>query len=89
MNKQTAAEWLSNQAYELFEQYSEGKFDRIALNKLMLEATVKAKAMEKEQMDKVAEDWWNEGASYIHDGRRKYESFQHYYLEIYGGEDKS
>jgi hypothetical protein len=48
--KQTAVEWFSNQAYALFEHYSEGKFDRITLNKLMLEETVKAKAMEKEQM---------------------------------------
>ena len=47
----TAVEWFSNQAYELFEQYSEGKFDRITLNKLMLEANVKAKEMEKEQIE--------------------------------------
>jgi hypothetical protein len=46
----TSVEWLSNQAYELFEQYSEGNFDRITLNKLMLEATKKAKEMEKEQI---------------------------------------
>jgi hypothetical protein len=47
---QTAVEWFSNQAYELFEQYSEGNFDRITLNKLMFEATNKAKDMEKEQI---------------------------------------
>jgi ABC-type amino acid transport substrate-binding protein len=46
--QQTAVEWFSNQAHELFEQYSEGKFDRITLNKLMLQATAKAKEMEKE-----------------------------------------
>lgn len=45
----SSVEWLSNQAYELFEQYSEGRFDRITLNKLMLQATEKAKKMEKEQ----------------------------------------
>ncbi len=44
-----------------------------------------AKAMEKEQMDKVAGDWWNEGASYMHDGKRKYESFEQYYNETYKG----
>jgi hypothetical protein len=48
--KKTAVEWLSNQAYELFEQYSEGNFDRIQLNKLMVDATNKAKEMEKEQI---------------------------------------
>lgn len=52
--KQTAVEWFSNQAYELFEQYSEGKFDRIKLNKLMLEATDKAKEMEREQTIRFA-----------------------------------
>ena len=48
--KQTSVESFSNTAYELFEQYSEGKFDRITLNKLMFEATNKAKEMEKEQI---------------------------------------
>jgi hypothetical protein len=46
--QQTAVEWFSNQAHELFEQYSEGNFDRITLNKLMLQATAKAKEMDKE-----------------------------------------
>ena len=46
--QQTAVECFSNQAHELFEQYSEGNFDRITLNKLMLEATAKAKEMDKE-----------------------------------------
>ena len=44
---------------------------------------LQAKEMEKEQMDKVAGDWWNEGASYMHDGRRKYESFEQYYNETF------
>ena len=49
-NKQSSVEWLSNQAYELFEQYSEGNFDRITLNNLMLKATEQAKAMHKEEI---------------------------------------
>ena len=48
--KQTAVEQFSNKVYELFEQYSEGKFDRITLNKLMLKETEQAKEMEKEQI---------------------------------------
>jgi hypothetical protein len=44
----SSVKWLSNQTYELFEQYSEGNFDRITLNRLVLEATEKAKEMEKE-----------------------------------------
>ena len=45
--RQMPVDWLSNQSYELFEQYSEGRFDRITLNKLMLEATDKAREMYK------------------------------------------
>lgn len=41
-----SVEWFSNQVYELFEQYSEGNFDRITLNKLVLKATEQAKAIE-------------------------------------------
>jgi hypothetical protein len=48
--KQTSVEWFSNQCYELFEQYSEGKFDRITLNKSMVDATEKAKEIEKKQI---------------------------------------
>lgn len=58
--KYTTVEWLSNQTYELFEQYSEGRIDRIQLNKLMVNATNKAKEMEKEQIIKA----FDEGQEY-------------------------
>ena len=48
-----SVEWFSNQVYELFEQYSEGNFDRITLNKLVLKATEQAKAMHKEEIRKA------------------------------------
>ena len=83
-----SVEWFSNQVYELFEQYSEGNFDRITLNKLVLKATEQAKAMHKEEIEKVSEDWWNEGASYMYDGQRKYNSFEQYYNETYGGNNE-
>jgi hypothetical protein len=53
--KQTAVDWFSNQSYELFEQYSEGKFDRRTLNSSILSSTDKAKDMEKEQ-NKITEN---------------------------------
>ena len=62
--KHTAIEWLSNQAYELFEQYSEGKFDRIQLNKLMVDATNKAKKMEKEYVKDLQEQIALKDAAY-------------------------
>ena len=56
----TVVERFSNQTYELFEQYTEGKFDRIQLNKLMVDATNKAKEMEKAQIIKA----FDEGQEY-------------------------
>ena len=43
------------------------------------------KAMYKDEIEKVSEDWWNEGASYMYDGQRKYNSFEQYYNETFGG----
>jgi len=79
--KWTAVDWFSNQSYELFEQYSEGKFDRIQLNKLMLVATDKAKEMEKEQM---SESWYN-GHYYDYNTEEiPNDIFEQYYNETYG-----
>jgi len=70
--QQTAVEWLMDNVY-------------IDPNPELYAKFQQAKEMEKEQMDKVAGDWWNEGASYMHDGGRRYESFEQYYEETYGG----
>jgi hypothetical protein len=83
--QQTAVEWLSNRAYELFEQYSEGKFDRITLNKLMLEATEQAKEMEKGQMIDFADNFWFHCVN--KDGSMKITPEQ-YYNKTYGGNDE-
>jgi hypothetical protein len=77
--KQTALEWLHEQLLKILID------NQIQQTDYLFE---QAKAMEKGQMDKVAGDWWNEGASDMHDGRRKYESFQHYYNETYEGKDE-
>ena len=77
--KQSSIEWLANQSYELFEQYSEGNFDRINLNKLMLKATEQAKAMHKEEITKTYDDA-------IMKGRQ--EDGNEYYNETYGGDNE-
>ena len=81
----SSVEWLSNKAYELFEQYSEGIFDRITLNKLMVEATDKAKKMDKEQhattWDKAMDNLDARGGNIV----RAYADFDEYYNETYGG----
>jgi hypothetical protein len=82
--QQTSVDWLSNRAYELFEQYSEGNFDRITLNKLMFEATNKAKEMEKEQIINAFEQGENNSVDYFNPENRIKES-EHYYNETYGG----
>jgi hypothetical protein len=79
--KQMSVEWLSNQAYVLFEQYSEGRFDRITLNKLMVEATDDAKEMHKEE---IAEAYWN-GSDGIEDKTSMLKMGEQYYNETYGG----
>ena len=74
-NKQTAVEWL------------EIEIDNKDMGEVPMwiyDFIQQAKQMEKEQMDKVAGDWWNEGASYMHDGKREYGSFEQYYNETYG-----
>jgi hypothetical protein len=80
---QTAVGWFSNQAYELFEQYSEGNFDRITLNKLMLEATNKAKEMEKQRIIKACDAGFDTANLFIED--MKYNSAEDYYEKTYGG----
>ena len=42
---------------------------------------MEAKEMEKQQIDETCADWWNEGASYMYDGKRNYLSFEQYYNE--------
>ena len=78
----TAVEWLSNRAYELFEEYSEGKIDRITLNKLMVEATDQAKEMEKEQIIEFTDNFWFHCVN--RDGSIKITPEQ-YYEQTYGG----
>jgi hypothetical protein len=87
--KQTAVEWLVEQ----FENHRATFFklndkEERVITLAGRNVVEQAKAMEKEQMDKVAGDWWNEGASYMHDGGRKYESFEQYYEQTYGGNNE-
>lgn len=87
--QQTAVEWFSNQAYELFEQYSEGNFDRITLNKLMFEATNKAKEMEKQKTKRS----WVMGLIVNLENPFDYNFYEPlaeaYYNETYGGKNEN
>jgi hypothetical protein len=78
----SSVEWLSNQAYILFEQYSEGKFDRITLNKLMFEATDKAKEMHKEEIIQA----WKKGDGQFDKVSNKMSL--EYYEKTYGGNNE-
>jgi hypothetical protein len=74
--KQTSVEWLVEQ----LEQH----YTSIDIKNTVV--FQQAKAMEKEQMDKVSEDWWVEACSYMDANKRIYESFEQYYNETYGKE---
>jgi hypothetical protein len=69
MSKQTAVNWLQD-LFEEQDYLTEQDFEQ-------------AKKIEKQQMDKIAGDFWNEGASYMRDGFRKYESFEDYYEQTF------
>jgi hypothetical protein len=70
--QQTAVEWL-------FEQIPA----EWSSSKSAFDAYQQAKQMEKEQMDKVALDWWNAACLYVHNGERKYAHFEQYYNETF------
>ena len=86
-NKQSSVEWLSNQTYELFEQYSEGNFDRITLNKLVLKATEQAKAMHKEEIIEAFDEGQEYEYQYHIDLTPKFYS-ETYYNETFGGNNE-
>ena len=65
--KQSSIEWFSNQSYELFEQYSEGNFNRTILNKLMVEATEQAKEMHKQEIIAAKDDGYNDAEQYYNE----------------------
>ena len=83
----SAVEWCANQSYELFEQYSEGKIDRITLNKMMVKATEQAKEMEKQQIEDACESGFSDGILYSSGEQWLYESPEQYYNETYGKKD--
>ena len=84
-NKQSSVEWYAKQEDELFTSYQKGFLNTARYILLKHRFLEQAKAMHKEEIEKVSEDWWNEGASYMYDGQRKYNSFEQYYNETFGG----
>jgi hypothetical protein len=85
--KQTAVEWYAEQSMRLELERAKGN---ISINEMLNQLSnvlEKAKAMEKEQHDKTAEEWWKEGAHYMESGgRAKWESFEQYYNETFKSE---
>ena len=82
--QQTAVDLLSNRAYELFEKYSEGKFDRIKLNKLMLFATNQAKQMHK---DEIVDAYKQAQVLVVLDDTKRAEQFYYETYESNGSDD--
>jgi hypothetical protein len=78
MKKQTAVEWLVEDLNQKIDFIPMDKWDMIR------DIVHQALAMEKEQMDKVSEDWFVEGCSHMKDNKRIYQSFEQYYNQTYG-----
>lgn len=79
---QTAVEWLVNELKT--SKHYQRVINEVNQSSTQIKDVInQAKEMEKEQMDKVSEDWWVEGCAYMKDGKRIYESFEHYYNETY------
>ena len=80
--KQTAVEWLEMQ---IGSKIADANI-RISAVKFY-DLINQAKEMEKEQHDKTAEEWWQEGACYMESGgKAKWESFEQYYNETFKSE---
>jgi hypothetical protein len=76
--RQTSVDWMVDQLRNQIKE--NGRLDAITIS----EFKMKAKIMEKEQMDKVSEDWFVEGCTHIKDNKRIYQSFEQYYTSTYG-----
>ena len=71
MKKQTAVDLLRDRLFKEFGfVYSDNIHDEL-------------KEIEKEQMDKVSEDWFVEGCKHIRFNKRIYQSFEQYYTSTY------
>lgn len=69
----TALQWFASQIIG----------GKLITNQKFKELLEQAKEIEKEQMDKISEDWWVEGCAYMKDGKRIYESFEQYYNQTF------
>ena len=81
MKKQTAVEWLCSQIYTIQVELEAG-------NNNLKNKIDQAKAMEKEQMNRVSLDWFIEGSSHMKDNKRIYQSFEQYYTETFTEQPK-
>tara|TARA_R110000868_G_scaffold1759_1_gene14081 strand:+ start:521 stop:790 length:270 start_codon:yes stop_codon:yes gene_type:complete len=84
VTKESAVEYLFEKINDALIDFTEGKISASMYGSRVTEYKQKAKEMHKVEIEKVSEDWWNEGASYMYNGQRKYNSFEQYYNETYG-----
>jgi hypothetical protein len=79
MNKEKITTiWLSNKAYDLFQQFLERKINRVELKYLMYEATKEANALFKKSII----DAYITASPKLEDITK--EAAEQYYIEIYG-----
>jgi predicted HAD superfamily hydrolase len=78
MRKRTAVEFVIDEIRAQIKEH--GIVDAITISALRQ----MGKGMEKQQMDKVSEDWFVEGCTHIKDNKRIYQSFESYYTSTFG-----
>jgi hypothetical protein len=84
--QQTAVEWLIQEIESKGDAWENASIKKIQISidaSEYAELKAQAKEMEKEQMDKVSEDWFVEGCNHMKDNKRIYQSFEHYYNETF------
>jgi hypothetical protein len=84
--QQTAVDWLMQEIESKGDAWENASVKKIQISidaSEYAELKAQAKEMEKEQMDKVSEDWFVEGCNHMKDNKRIYQSFEKYYNETY------
>jgi len=78
-NKQTAVEWL-------VKEISRDRVGRAIITTFLKEFE-QAKEKEKQQIIESYSIGFNDGCSYMFDGKTEYKDLEQYYTETYGGEN--
>lgn len=81
--KQTAVEWYEIEIDSLFKKYEEKEISYREFITRKHNLFYQAKVLEKQQIIEACYFAYNEGCSYMADGKTEFESFEQYYDETF------